>query len=273
MCILFIYRNPDASAESYRLIVATNREEYLIRPAKPAHYWEDHPECLGGIDMELGREGGTWFALSTKGRAGAILNLTGETRSSNVPGKGRGCLISNYITSEETTDSYLQKLHQTNQNGQPYNPFNLVLIEFWNASVYYLTSSEGSEGPRICEDNILGFGNSMMDQPYKKVQAGKEKFKRIIENATISKQDSLIKDLLEFLKEKESHLPDPELQRRSPKDYTELSSIFVCAEKVGYGTRTHSILLVNGSNQITFVEETLMPNLTWKCQTFKVPFK
>lgn len=49
MCILFIYRNPDATSESYRLILASNRDEYIKRPALPAHYWKNHPECLGGM--------------------------------------------------------------------------------------------------------------------------------------------------------------------------------------------------------------------------------
>lgn len=48
MCILFIYRNPDADSESYRLILVSNRDEDIKRPALPAHYWENHPLCLGG---------------------------------------------------------------------------------------------------------------------------------------------------------------------------------------------------------------------------------
>lgn len=48
MCILFIYRNPDADSESYRLILVSNRDEDVKRPALPAHYWENHPLCLGG---------------------------------------------------------------------------------------------------------------------------------------------------------------------------------------------------------------------------------
>lgn len=62
-------------------------------------------------------------------------------------------------------------------------------------------------------------------------------------------------------------LPDPELQKRSLANYEELSSIFV---SVGtYGTRTHSVLLVDASNQVTFVEETRMPDSTWKRQNFQ----
>lgn len=48
MCILFIYRNPEADTNSFRLIIVANRDEMLNRPAKPAHYWEKHPHCLGG---------------------------------------------------------------------------------------------------------------------------------------------------------------------------------------------------------------------------------
>lgn len=64
-------------------------------------------------------------------------------------------------------------------------------------------------------------------------------------------------------------LPDDELQRRykSPTRYKNLSSIFVSGKE--YGTRTHSVLLIDGSNHITFVEETLMPDFTWKRQQFQ----
>lgn len=48
MCILFIYRNPNADVRSYRLIIASNRDEAYKRPASSAHYWEKYPECLGG---------------------------------------------------------------------------------------------------------------------------------------------------------------------------------------------------------------------------------
>ena len=79
--------------------------------------------------MELGREGGTWLALSTKGRVGVTLNLRGETRSSETPAEGRGFLITDYLVSNESTETYLNKLHQINQDSQKYNPFTLVLIE------------------------------------------------------------------------------------------------------------------------------------------------
>lgn len=78
--------------------------------------------------MEPGKEGGTWLALSMKGRAAVILNLvTAEVPS--LPKKGRGSLISNFVTSDDTGESYLNKLHAENSNGQPYNPYCLVLLD------------------------------------------------------------------------------------------------------------------------------------------------
>lgn len=265
MCILFIYRNPDADIRSYRLIIASNRDEAYKRPASSAHYWEKHPECLGGTDMEPGKEGGTWLALSIKGKAAVILNLNeGVT---NSPRKGRGHLISNFITSDDSIESYLSKLHKENVNGQPYNPYCLVLLNLNNADIHYLSSCTKSTGPEICNSDVIGIGNSGLNHPYKKVEAGKEEFKHIVQNVDTSKQDDLIEKLIHFLKSRKRYLPDDELQKRCPIRYENLSSIFVSGKE--YGTRTHSILLIDGSNHVTFVEETLMPDLTWKRQQFQ----
>lgn len=216
--------------------------------------------------MEPGKEGGTWLALSLKGKAGVILNLSSATDSADVMKKGRGSLITNFITSDSTPESYLNELHKENQCNQSYNPYNLVLLNLHNGNVHYLTSALKSEGPVLCSDNVLGFGNSGLEVPYKKVEGGKEMFRNIIENAKVERQEELIEELIKFLKSKKRFLPDPELHRRNPINYEGLSSIFV---SVGdYSTRTHSILLVNGRNEVTFIEESRMPDLTWKRQYF-----
>ncbi|XP_058794748.1 transport and Golgi organization protein 2 [Phymastichus coffea] len=267
MCILFIYHNPSPSTNSYRLILIANRDEYYARPAKPAHYWKDYPECLGGTDMEPGREGGTWLALAPKkGRIGVLLNLNGTPKSTE--GRGRGFLIRDYLTTQENTMSHANNLHETNQNTQCYNPYNLVMIDLRRSDVCYVSSEKGHRGPQILQDKILGFGNSGIETPYKKVLAGKEKFEKLVTNATNSQQNQLIEMLLQFLKQEERYLPDDELKKRSPEAFNELSSIFVRHEMAKYGTRTHSIVLVNHNYQLTFVEETLNSDGTWQRQIF-----
>lgn len=48
MCILFIFINPDPKPGEYKVILASNRDEVIGRPAKPAHEWESHEGCYGG---------------------------------------------------------------------------------------------------------------------------------------------------------------------------------------------------------------------------------
>ncbi|KAL0113027.1 hypothetical protein PUN28_012336 [Cardiocondyla obscurior] len=216
--------------------------------------------------MEPGREGGTWLALSLKGKAAVILNINGEVVT-DASKKGRGFLISNFITSNDSIESYLNDLHKENINEKPYNPYCLVLFNLNNTDMHYLSSTKSTGPKKICTSDIIGIGNGGLEHPYKKVETGKEEFKCIIQDADTSKQEDLIEKLIYFLKSKKKCLPDDELQRRCPMAYKNLSSIFISGKD--YGTRTHSILLIDGANNVTFVEETLMPDFTWKRQQFE----
>jgi len=217
--------------------------------------------------MEPGREGGTWLALNNKtGRVGVILNLNGVPKSSQ--GKGRGFLVRDFLTSTKSIKNHANDLHKYNQDTQAYNPYNVVMLDLRSSDVYYLSSELEYSGPKVLKDNILGFGNSGMEKPYQKVLAGKDRFKNLVDNASISQQEQLIEDLIQLLKQEERHLPDDELKHRSPEAFNELSSIFVRHEKAKYGTRTHTIILVDDSYHVTFVEETMAEGGEWKRQIF-----
>lgn len=82
-----------------------------------------------GIDMEASKEGGTWLALSTKGKAAVILNFVGKEAVMDASKKSRGFLIRDFITSNDSMELYLDKLHKENVNKQPYNPYCLVLLD------------------------------------------------------------------------------------------------------------------------------------------------
>ncbi|KAJ3127922.1 hypothetical protein HK098_005563 [Nowakowskiella sp. JEL0407] len=47
MCVIFFATN----FAGYKLVVAANRDEFLDRPTKEAHYWELYPDVLAGIDL------------------------------------------------------------------------------------------------------------------------------------------------------------------------------------------------------------------------------
>ncbi|XP_015112986.1 transport and Golgi organization 2 homolog [Diachasma alloeum] len=274
MCILFIYRNPSATGSDYRLIVATNRDENYHRPTRAAYYWENHPDCLGGTDEEPTKEGGTWLAISTKGRGGVLLNLS-EPPTENprdgpdTPKKGRGFLVTNYVVSRETTENYLSTLYEENRKFDTYNPYTLVLLDLKTAEVSFLSSSRNSKGPELSvTDTILGFGNTSVETPYKKVTNGKEQFKQIVTDSKSTHENVLIEKLIHFLKSNEQHLPDDVMEEIHQEESKALSSIFVHAGERNYGTRTHTVILVDASDRVTFVEETMNEDKTWSRQRF-----
>lgn len=127
MCILFFTTNAQPAADGYKLILAANRDEFYARPALAAAPWTEWPHVIGGRDMEPGREGGTWLAISAKDkvfRFGALLNITGEPRDKNA--LARGNLVSDYVSGKQTNEEYSTHLADV---ASKYNGFNLVTIE------------------------------------------------------------------------------------------------------------------------------------------------
>ena len=78
MCLIALaYKvHPD-----FPLIVAANRDEFLERPTRKLHFWDDAPHILAGRDE---RAGGTWMGLNLLyGAVDALRyhsNISGEDR-------------------------------------------------------------------------------------------------------------------------------------------------------------------------------------------------
>ncbi len=68
MCLIFfaLHQHP-----TYKLIVAANRDEFYARKTAPAHFWEDHPDIVGGRDLEAS---GTWMAMNKNGKISLVTN-------------------------------------------------------------------------------------------------------------------------------------------------------------------------------------------------------
>lgn len=127
MCILFLIANANPASDGYKLILASNRDEYFVRPALAAAPWKENPFVFGGRDMEPGCEGGTWLAISAKDKIfkfGALLNILGESHDEDAT--KRGNLVSDFVSDTKTSQEYLSELVN---NGKKYNGYNLVTIE------------------------------------------------------------------------------------------------------------------------------------------------
>ena len=49
MCILFLYFCDKPTPNGYRLIMASNRDEFYFRPTARADFWEENPNIIAGI--------------------------------------------------------------------------------------------------------------------------------------------------------------------------------------------------------------------------------
>ncbi|XP_055405892.1 transport and Golgi organization protein 2 homolog isoform X4 [Bubalus kerabau] len=125
MCIIFFKFDPrPVSKNAYRLILAANRDEFYHRPARAADFWGSNNEVLSGLDMEEGKEGGTWLGISTRGKLAALTNYL-QPRL-NHDARGRGELVAQFLTSDMDSLSYLKKV---SAEGHLYNGFNLIAAD------------------------------------------------------------------------------------------------------------------------------------------------
>ncbi|XP_077418647.1 transport and Golgi organization protein 2 homolog [Vanacampus margaritifer] len=257
MCIIFIKFDPrPASKNAYRLILAANRDEFYNRPSKAADFWGANSDILSGLDLEYGKEGGSWLGITKNGRLAAITNYL-EGRP-NPDAQGRGSLVSNYLVDKELDCySYLKKV---STESHLYNGFNLLTAEFKTMQdhVCYYGNRGGTE-PIHLKPGIYSLSNSLLDTPWKKLLQGKRHFSSIVNNQSLS-CDGLVQELLGVLNNEELNSPDPD-QESQGEGYNKsmiraLSA--VCVRTPDYGTRTNTIILIDAKGNVTFTERTML---------------
>ncbi|XP_039752190.1 transport and Golgi organization protein 2 isoform X2 [Pararge aegeria] len=250
MCIVFIYNGVNETESDYSLILISNRDEHFERPAQCMAPWNEDSNVYGGKDLEPGCEGGTWMAVSpTRGKLGLLLNLPGVKKES---AKSRGRIVSDYMKSTMPLSEYVEFIHNYSMQC---NVFLFLSVDFGTPTPKIKTYSNATDNIYQWPDTYLGFSNSLPDKPLKKVEAGKNYLTDICGRLNkIMDKSQLIDELTCLLKNKESHLPDDQLESRQPKLYKELSSIFVDIPQGKYGTRAHTIMLLSKSGHMDLIE-------------------
>ncbi|KAI5091291.1 transport and Golgi organization protein 2-like [Silurus meridionalis] len=227
MCIIFFKFDPrPASKNAYRLILASNRDEIYIRPSKAADWWGSGKDILSGVDMTEGKEGGSWLSISKRGKLTALTNYL--EHKNNPEALGRGFLVTNFMTENLDSFSYLRKL---SSEGHLYNGFNLLTAEF---------------------------SNSLLDTPWRKMQHGKQRFTSVVNK--MLPPEGLVQELLQVLNDEELNTPDS-MQESQGEGYnkTWLKALSaVCVRAPGYGTRTNTIILIDNENNVSFTERTML---------------
>ena len=238
MCfVVFSYRQHPR----YRLVLATNRDEFYARPTAPAAFWEDAPSVLAGRDL---KGGGTWMGISKCGKFAAVTNYrSGKPPAPNA--KSRGQLTREFLLGSQSPEQYLQSIAA---EAEEYSGFNLLLGD--RQGLYYFSNRGGKE--QRLPPGIYGLSNDLLDTPWPKVISGKQALRTALETSD-SRQQLVSQLIFTVLGDTEqaadSQLPDtglaPDLERA-------LSPRFIHTEN--YGTRASTTLIVDAQQPVHFTE-------------------
>ncbi len=222
----------------YRLIFAGNRDEFHDRPAAPMAWWDDHPHILGGRDLQAG---GTWLAVSRRGRFGVVTNFRDMQRP--LPGApSRGHLITGYLVGESDGDAFTKEIQAT---AATFGGFNLLLADD-EAMVY--ASNRSPEFSHTVPAGVHGLSNHLLDTPWPKLALTRRRFEQLI-----AAEEPSLPDLFAMLSDRtpaqDELLPDtgvgPEWERL-------LSSPFIVSER--YGTRCSTVLRMGRDGRVEIRE-------------------
>ena len=214
----------------FPLIVAANRDEFLDRPAEPAHWWSDAPDILAGRDE---RAGGTWLGITKSGRFAAITNYR-DMRMDFPQGPSRGMLVRQAL--EEGIDP---------KDTAAYAGFNLVYGAF--DELRYHNNINGTDEPLA--PGIHGLSNHFLDTPWPKVVKAKQETERLLKLPEAEMKDGLFSLLADDGTAPDKTLPDTGLPLEMERA---ASSIFI--KSPGYGTRCSTVLLVDKEGMVRFEE-------------------
>jgi uncharacterized protein with NRDE domain len=221
----------------YPLVVAANRDEYHVRQAAPAAWWDD-PPMIAGRDLSAG---GTWLGLTGDGRFAALTNYRDPERvRANTPSRGR-------IVPDTLRDTLPagDRLRQLASPTAAYNGFNLLFGDRQQLAVFESVPGRG----RILDPGVYGLSNHLLDTPWPKVVAAKA----ALGDAILRLPDESA--LLDLLRDNRP-ARDDQLPRTGVSVEWErlLSSAFIRADE--YGTRCSTIITLDSRGEARFTEWT-----------------
>jgi len=236
MClILFAFR---AHAD-YPLVIAANRDEAYARPAAPAAFWRDHPQVYGGRDLELG---GTWLALTTRGRFAAVTNFR-DGYPKGVAPRSRGAISSTFLTGDENAKSYLESVAA---RGVDYAGFCTLagdLDELWFLS-------NRANGVTRVEPGVHGLSNHLLDTPWPKVIQGRKELESHLHHNKSTFTERLYAMLADRTTAPPEALPDTGMGVLREK---QLAPKFIAVDD-RYGTRASTVVIVDRKGDVTYSE-------------------
>lgn len=239
MCLIFIAVK---SHPRYKLLVAANRDEFYDRRTAPAAFWSDHPQVLGGRDLEAM---GTWLGMTKSGRLCMITNFR-DLRNIKAKAPSRGKLVADFLLDKISGESYMKKVEP---HAKEYNGFSLIAGTV--DTLFYLSNYRN--GVIQLNSGLFGLSNHLLETPWPKVEKGKREIEALLKSQLISAGD-LFRILSDETISPDDVLPDTGVGLERERS---LSPAFI--RSPGYGTRSSTVILVDYSNNVSFSERVYQP--------------
>lgn len=283
MCIVFLYFCDKPNADGYRLVIASNRDEFYFRPTASAKFWDKNPNIIAGMDLEPGKEGGTWLGVSKDGKFGAITNYRQAPKFIKPNAVGRGDLVADFLQGDVAVREYLQSV---SRKADKYNGFNLLLgkLSMTSASKVGWYCNIEEKDIKMLNPGIHVLSNKVLNCSWPKMVYGRQRFSGILDESR-TKQE-LIDKLMELLRVRQRSFScgddksfissqDEECNENYMNYVNACQSIFVDFKEKRYGTRTNTVILVDASGHATYVECTMEDEATdpdkaeWELSTYE----
>lgn len=235
MCLTILAQNVHPN---YKLVLASNRDEFHVRPTAAAHHWDTHPHIFAGRDLQAG---GTWLGVNSNGRVVNLTNYRDFTLPQKVDPPSRGKLVVDLLSFEENPEQYIDGI---GENADAYPGFSIL---FGAPDQLRFYSNMEKSLIRI-EDGLAGMSNHLLDTPWPKLTTAKQLLGDWTDAG--STDYNALFDLLGNKEQYEDHLlPDTgagiEFERKA-------SPIFILDPV--YGTRTSTVLLVGHDGEALYAE-------------------
>ena len=149
------------------------------------------------MDLEPGKEGGTWFGLNKDGKFAAITNYRQGAKFINANAVGRGFLVPDFLEGDGNVSEYLQGVRG---KADQYNGFNLLVGKLsltGDSKVGWYCNIEEKE-VKMLSPGIHVLSNKVLNCSWPKMVYGRQRFDSILDE-TCTKQE-LIDKLMGLLR-------------------------------------------------------------------------
>jgi uncharacterized protein with NRDE domain len=225
----------------YKLVLAANRDEFHVRPAKALDWWPDNPDILAGRDLLAG---GTWLAAHRAGRFATVTNYREQERAVDKK-RSRGELVTGFVSGRSGAGDYVRSVA-----GEQYAGFNLLAASADN--LYYV--SNRNDAPTRLAPGIYGLSNASLDTSWSKVVRTRDSLGSLIDNDAVSESS-----LTRLLAEREpAPVPDTTAANLPFELAKALSAPFIVS--ADYGTRCSTTLLWSHAGEMAISERRFDPS-------------